>query len=253
MLQSEKIDRIVRDCHSLLTAYHAGRLGPTRMPEESNPGCFESQELRLAYFTLPMSLNYQRDSYKLWEAALHTFNDPSTQSVFDVRRTADGSPAELRALLTRHRLALQPNRHTDTWHRICKTVAANWGSFDRLIASTGQDYLRLQKTVQGEFKRGLPYLSGPKIFNYWCFILGEYGGRPLKNAESIEIAPDTHVTQCSVRLGVITEGEAATLCREEISSRWREVLAGSGIAPIQMHPALWFWSRNGFAFEPAER
>ena len=71
----------------------------------------------------------------------------------------------------------------------------------------------------------------------------------LKNVEFIEIAPDTHVTQCSVKLGVITEKEAETLSKDAISNRWREVLKDSGIAPIEMHPPLWFWSRNGFIFK----
>ncbi|MCK5267318.1 MAG: hypothetical protein KAR07_04055 [Spirochaetes bacterium] len=36
---------------------------------------------------------------------------------------------------------------------------------------------------------------------------------------------------------------------EEISEKWREILAGSSINPIDMHPPLWFWSRDGFIFQ----
>lgn len=72
---------------------------------------------------------------------------------------------------------------------------------------------------------------------------------PLKNRDWIEIAPDTHITQCSVKLGVIMADEAATLTKEIISERWRKALAGSSIDPIDMHPPLWFWSRNGFLFK----
>ncbi len=35
------------------------------MPEDSNPGNFANAEERLVYFTLPMALNYQRNSYSL--------------------------------------------------------------------------------------------------------------------------------------------------------------------------------------------
>lgn len=43
------------------------------MPEDSNPNFSSDEiEMRLAYFTLPMALNYQRDSYKLWESVLKT-------------------------------------------------------------------------------------------------------------------------------------------------------------------------------------
>ena len=55
------------------------------MPEDSSPKFSdEEQEMRIAYFTLPMALNYQRDSYKLWEAALKTYTDPETNFVFDL-------------------------------------------------------------------------------------------------------------------------------------------------------------------------
>ncbi len=69
------------------------------------------------------------------------------------------------------------------------------------------------------------------------------------NRDHIEIAPDTHITQCSVKLGVITAEDAIALTKDAISERWRELLKESSIDPIDMHPPLWFWSRNGFLFE----
>jgi hypothetical protein len=234
-------------CNLLLSAYKEGGLGITKMPEDAHP-VFENSEERLAYFSLPMSLNYQRDSYALWEAALRTFNDVETRIVFDVKEVAVMPSDRLQKLLLRHKLALQPNKHIATWQTIAKTVNSNWGSFQDLFKSADSDYLKLRQLVQIDFKKGFPYLSGPKIFNYWSFILSWYGQVPLKNTECIEIAPDTHITQCSVKLGLINEQEAQTLPKEELSKRWRDVLNGSGINPITMHPPLWFWSRNGFVF-----
>ena len=103
--------------------------------------------------------------------------------------------------------------------------------------------------VQVKYKKGFPYLSGPKIFNYWSFILREYGNIKLKNKEYIEIAPDTHVIQCSVKLGVIEKDEVDNFSKDEISEKWRTALEGSGITSIEMHVPLWFWSRNGFIFK----
>lgn len=71
----------------------------------------------------------------------------------------------------------------------------------------------------------------------------------MRNRGFIEIAPDTHITKCSVLLGVVSEQEAKTFSKEQISKKWREILDGSGIAPIDMHPPLWFWSRNGFVYK----
>lgn len=240
-------DLIVQNCRNLLEAYKAGKLGQTKMPEDSNPG-FQSNEMRLSYFTLPMALNYQRDSYKLWESALKAYNDPETRDIFDISNVAAMEEEKLRQLLTKYKVALQPNKQTQTWKTISKTVYENFGSFEKLMSAAGNDYLKLKEIIQIKFKKSFPYLSGPKIFNYWSFIMKEYGKVPLKNAQYIEIAPDTHITQCSVLLGVINKEEAANLSKDKISERWREVLKNSGINPIDMHPPLWFWSRNGFIY-----
>jgi hypothetical protein len=232
---------IIVNCKVLLKAYQTGKLGQTVMPEDSHPQ-FLNQEENLVYFTLPMALNYQRDSYKLWGSALITFN--TNPEVFSVN--CDLSEEELREVLTKNKVALQPNKHIATWRKISKTVSENWGSLTKLLESADNDYLQLRELLQIKHKKGFPYLSGPKIFNYWCFILMEYCDVQLKNSEFIEIAPDTHITKCSLLLGIIDD---ENLSKEQISLKWRDVLHGSGITPIQMHPPLWFWSRNGFLFK----
>ncbi|MBU4536475.1 hypothetical protein KJ603_00360 [Patescibacteria group bacterium] len=242
--------QLIKDCKKLLIAYKSGELGQTIMPEDSNPRFSKKQqEMRLAYFTLPMSLNYQRDSYKLWESALKTWNDKETRDVFDIDLVSKMSEEELREKLLKYKVALQPNKHIANWKTISETVLKEWGSFSDFIESTNNDFLILKNLVQVENKKGFPYLSGPKIFNYWSFILGEYGEINLENKKYIDIAPDTHITQCSIKLKVITKDEAEKLSKDEISERWRLLLEGSGITPIEMHAPLWFCSRNGFIFK----
>lgn len=242
--------QFIKTCNQLLVAYKTGQLGQTVMPEDSNPR-FEKmdQESRVAYFTLPMALNYQRDSYKLWEAALKTFQDSDTKFVFDVEKISQASEEEIRTALMKYKVALQPNKHVNTWRTIAKTIHENWGSFTKFFESTNGDFLSLRKIVNINHKKGFPYLSGPKIFNYWSFIITTYGGVTLTNRDYIEIAPDTHITQCSVKLGVISAEEALSLTKDAISTKWRELLKESGIDPIDMHPPLWFWSRNGFLYQ----
>lgn len=238
------------NCKRLLKAYRAGELGQTRMPEDSNPNFSDMQrEMRLAYFTLSMTLNYQRDSYKLWESALKTWNDEDTRKVFDVKEVVKKSDEQLRERLMKYKVALQPNKHIATWKAIATVVNNEWGGFSNFIDAAQGDFLILKDLVKITYKKQFPYLSGPKIFNYWAFILGEYGKVKLKNREFIEITPDTHITQCSVLLGAITPEEAKKLSKDEISEKWRVLLHGSEIAPIEMHPPFWFWSRNGFLFK----
>ena len=243
-------EKIISDCRMLLAAYHEGKLGYTKMPEDSSPDFSNKKsETRLSYFTLPMSLNYQRDSYKLWASALQTFNDPATRVVFDLRLSASMPIAQLRQYLSRYRVALQPNKHVATWRRIAQTISGNWGSIGSLFQAADYDFLQLKDIVQKQFKSGFPYLSGPKIFNYWSFIIQQYGQIRLANSEFIEIAPDTHITKCSVMLGVITQAESESWTKEKVSAKWRELLQGTGINPIDLHPPLWFWSRNNFQFK----
>jgi len=245
---SIKTENLISNCQILIEAYKSGKLGQTRMPEDTNPGLDKMEKFRLVYFTLPMSLNYQRDSYKLWEAALKTYNDKNSRRVFDINWSGNVDTKTLRKNLLKYKLALQPNKHISTWQKISKTIYENWGNVENLVLSADNDFLKLKSIVQEEYKKGFPYLSGVKIFNYWSFVIQKYGGVKLKNSEFIDIAPDTHVTQCSVKLGVISRQEANNLSKNEISNRWRRMLAGSGINPIDMHPPLWFWSRNGFIF-----
>ena len=241
-------DSIIDKCQLLLAAYKSGKLGNTKMPEESHPD-FSSDEERLVYFTLPMSLNYQRDSYKLWESCLKTYEDEETKVVFDINNSAAIKEDVLRKYLLKHKIALQPNKHINTWRTIAKTIAENFGSVSNLLKKADYDFLKLKDIVQNLNKKGFPYLSGPKIFNYWCFILREYCKINLKNSEYIEIAPDTHITKVSAILNVITKEESEKLSKDKISERWRNVLEGSGINPIDMHSPLWFWSKNGFVFK----
>jgi hypothetical protein len=242
------MNQIQRDCLELRKAYEEGLLGNQIMPEDTHPD-FANEEERLSYFTLPMSLNYQRNSYALWEAAKLAFDDTKTKQMFSVHKVASRSPDELRPLLTKYKVALQPNKHVSTWHRISSTITSEWGSIENMLSSLDYDFLKLQEALQITHKKGFPYLSGPKIFHYWSYILGEYCGVLLKNKEFIQIAPDTHVIQCSILLGVLTEDESLKMKRDDISVRWREVLEGTGLSPIDMHSPLWFWSKNNFTYK----
>lgn len=240
-------DDIQKRCLELRKAYEEGLLGNQAMPEDVHPASMSVEE-RLGYFTLPMSLNYQRNSYTLWEAAKQAYEDEETRPIFSINEVSALGPDDLRPLLMKYKVALQPNKHIDTWYRISSTISHEWGSIDHMLSSLDYDFLKIQHAVQATHKKGFPYLSGPKIFHYWSYILGEYCGIVLKNRDYIQIAPDTHVIKCSIKLGVLTEEEALRMSRDEISERWRQVLNGTGLSPIDMHSPLWFWSKNTFSY-----
>ncbi len=230
-----------------MAAYKQWDLWYMKMPEDENPWFWPNEnEFRLAYFTLPMALNYQRNSYALREAALKTYNDASTKDVFEVQKVNSMDDEELREKLLKHKVALQPNKHIQTRKKISHTIAEQRGSIENMFTTLDNDFLKVQQTIQHDKKPWFPYLSWPKIFHYRSFIIQEYGDIKLKNVEYIEIAPYTHITKCSVKLWIITQEEVEKISKDELSKRRREALQWSWINPIEMHPPLWFWSRNNF-------
>jgi hypothetical protein len=230
---------IIKNCKTLIEAYENGQLGQTIMPEDSYPDFLNLPvESKLIYFTLPMSLNYQRDSYKLWSAALDTFNDPKTKFLFNFEQLLKHNDEDIRNALLKYKTALQPNKHIYSWITISRTIFKNWGTIENMFKEANFDCANLILIIQKQFKKDFPYLSGPKIFNYWLFIMSTYAGISLKNRHLIEIAPDTHVIKCSIKLGVISEAESLNLTTDQISTRWRNLLSGTGIEPIDLHSPL---------------
>jgi len=143
----------------------------------------------------------------------------------------------------KHKLALQKNRHTDIWIKISQTLNKHFKNDPREILRAGIfDAEKILFLIQKENKALFPYLSGPKMANYWLYILSRYTNARFTNASSISIIPDTHVIQSSIKLGMVNEKAGP----EMIAQVWKELLSGTGIDPVAMHPILWNWSRNNF-------
>lgn len=117
-----------------------------------------------------------------------------------------------------------------------------------LIESAQFDIATLKNIVQITRKSEFPYLSGPKIFNYWLYAMETYAGVCWKSRELITIAPDTHILKATVKLGLcsskVLNGTADD--RQAVAEAWEIALEGSEWAPIDVHTPLWLWSRAGF-------
>lgn len=108
---------ILKQAQKLIKMHEEGKLGGEVMPEDANPEFDVATAENYLYFTLPMALNYQRDSYKLWEAALKTIQDTETKDVFDPVKVVEMSWNEVQAKLTKYKVALQPNKHPTLTNR----------------------------------------------------------------------------------------------------------------------------------------
>ena len=115
-------DKVLKDIEKLVQMHKNGLLGGEVMPEDSNPNLSKESIENYNYFTLPMALNYQRNSYKLWESAKQTWNDKDTNFIFDTRKVSKANFDEVQKAITKYKVALQPNKQTEIWIKLCNTI-----------------------------------------------------------------------------------------------------------------------------------
>ncbi len=234
--------KILKRIEKLFNLFQNGKI-PTLSEHEVHPNLDISSRENYLYFTLPPCINFQRHSPAMWKSALATWNDSKTRYLFFPEKVARQTREKVQADLVKHKLALQKNKHTDIWIAISKTLHKSFQNDPRmLLSSAANDVVNILQLIQKERKKDFTHLSGPKMANYWLYILSQYTDIKFKNMSEISIIPDTHVLQCSVKLGVVNE-VATSLEAAEI---WKSLLKGSNISPVQMHPVLWNWSRNKF-------
>lgn len=244
MNKLEILDKV----NKLIKMYENGELGGEVMPEDANPG-FDKESLEnYLYFTLPMSLNYQRNSYTLWESALKTYNDEETRFVFNPKICLEKTFEEVQYALTKYKVALQKQKQTEIWLSLCNTFMELFdGDIRKLFDMMDNDVDKIRDFIQKDNKKKFPYLSGTKICNYWMYVIYQYTDRRYKNIENLTVAPDTHVCKSTYRLGLINDDEFnSTNVQLIVIDRWKELFKGTKYKPIDMHTILWLWSRNGF-------
>jgi hypothetical protein len=238
IIKDEQISRIKK-----LIAYYQQGLIPTLAQHEVNPDLPPGSRENYLYFTLPVCINFQRSSPAMWASALATYDDPATNYLFLPEILAKTPIQKVRADLTKHKLALQPNKHVLIWTTIAKTLHIFYKNDPRLIISEANfDAGQLVNNLQVKYRARFPYLAGPKLSNYWPYILSHYTDVKFKNPHQISIIPDTHIIQSSIKLGLVP-GNASSLTVEKV---WKDLLEDTDILPTQAHPVLWNWSRNKF-------
>jgi len=244
MMNKEKIRA---DILKLLELYKTGKLGGEKMPEDENPCLDICSRENYLFFTLPMALNYQRNSYKLWESANKTYQDKATAACFFPEHVLEMPLDDLRSSLLKYKVAVQPNKQPVIWKTLCATIHEQFDNDIRnLFIQEGFSVFRIKKRINGN-KATFPYLGGKKILNYWLYVMEQYTDVRFVDREHISIAPDTHVIQASRQLGIIDESEKTRQDIQDIvSERWADILSGTEYCPIDIHTPLWLWSRGKF-------
>ena len=115
------------------------------------------------------------------------------------------------------------------------------------IHELDNDVDKIRDFIQKKNKKLFPYLSGTKLCNYWLYVIYQYTNRLYNNIDKLTVAPDTHVITATHKLGLITDKELEnTDVQLIVIDRWNTLFKDTKYKPIDIHTALWLWSRNGF-------
>lgn len=244
---ARQTDAVRTDALNLYSMWKLGMLGGEKMPEDVHPNLPTDSPELLHYLTLGMCLNYQRNSYSLWESCTKGYYSSNDKWIFDPNLVATKGDEILREVLVRHKIALQPNKHVNNWRRVSEGIVSfGKGNMANILEENNFDIAVIREFIQTN-KKSFPYLAGNKICNYWLYVLWQYTSFPLINREALTIAPDTHVINASIKLGIIDPSTASgPKAQEKCIDVWNVVLEGTGLAPIDIHTPLWLWSRLKF-------
>lgn len=235
--------------YKLKELYDNGMLGGELLPEDNNPNLDKSSLENIIYFTLPMALNYQRNSYTLWESVLKTWNDNSTRFVFDIEEVLNRNFEEVQSALIKYKVALQKDKQTNIWIKLCKSFKEYFnGDINKLFRECNYDVEKIRHYIQVEHKKDFPYLSGLKLCDYWMYIMYIYCDIKFINVDKIRVATDSHVCRSTYKLGLITLDEYnSSNVQEIVINRWTDLLKNENIKMIDISNALWLWSRGNFS------
>ena len=248
----ENRDEILFKIRQLMEVHQKGLLGGEKMPEHENPKLDRGSKENYLYFTLPMALNYQRNSYVLWECANRLFQN--APELFDCTAVLLMPESTLQEQLVSYKVALQQNKQPAIWKTLCSTFAGKFDGDIRNFFCEMEFEISAIKEYIHKNKKLFPYLGGNKICNYWLYVMEQYTDAKFKDRENITVAPDTHVIQASIKLGVINEEEVKKSDVQMIlSERWCELLKGTEYVPIDLHTPMWLWSRGKFSVKIIEK
>ena len=103
---------LLKKVYTLKRLFDTGKIKKQHQ-HEVHPILQKSDRINYLYFTLPVSINFQRNSPALWQSALKTFNDKKTHYLFYPEKVVETSRTKVQTDLRKYKLSLQRNKHTD--------------------------------------------------------------------------------------------------------------------------------------------
>lgn len=236
--------------------------GRTEMPEDLLPSTIEDGSVdHLLFLTLTISLDYQRDAIKLWQAARLSYDDPMTRYLFNPVAMYRKEIANQISDMQKYGLSKKPKKDAYIWRTVGLSFLKKWGgdplnfiadcSWDAptiLVRLKGDRHQYGQKTVSD-----FPYLRGDKIGPLWLRMLRDnLKIDRLKGLEKVPIPVDVHVARSSLSLGVVQgsyKGPLAPLY-EAIRKAWFDGVLGYRVddrkmIALDVDEPLWHLSKYG--------
>lgn len=239
--------------------------GRNDMPEDVLPAGIErGSPEHVAFITLTVSIDYQRDASALWESSRRSFEDPETRYLFDFRALQNAPTARVVKDMQRYKLSKKPQKDAGIWHTVGTSFASKWCA-DPLafLESCAWDSPRVLRRLEsdkhrqaGRLTANFPYLKGPKIGPLWLRMLRDnVGVDRLQHLEEVPIPVDVHVARATLAVGVVRGSYAGNLAGlfGAVRDAWFQSVAGlragqRAMVALDMDEPLWHLSRYGCTY-----
>jgi hypothetical protein len=259
------IDKGKRIANTLFDKFNSdeGIFGQNIMPEDMlwggdllDIGHERGSYEHLMFITMVVSIDYQRDADKLWEAGRESMDDKETKWLFspiDVK----GKPInDIMRAMKKHRLSQKHSKDAWIWKTVSESFARLYNSDPgNLIKECDYDAMKIfNKKFDIRFKKNFPFLSGNKIFPLWIRMLHDNLEIKLKNIEKMPIPVDVHIARSTFTTGCLIGEYFGTIpeIAPKIDEAWKTVLSKVKHPnlkySLQLDEPLWHLSKNGCTY-----
>ena len=220
------------------------------------PGMERGSNEHIIYLTLLMSLNYNRDAGKLWEAVHGAYINENYRWIFNVREINSHNHEDLSDVLQVSEIAQRAEQDVKIWEKISESILDICkGRLKQFIKKEcDNDAVLLFYMMKFRYKIFFPFLSGDKILPLWIRFLKDYCHIKLKNLEKIMIPIDIHVARTTAYLGCISSDEVRSYKLNDIKyyidKAWEKVIYinranGNSFIKLDIDEPLWNLGRKG--------
>lgn len=242
-----------------------GIQGRTDMPEDIIPQYVPRGSLaHYLFITLTVSIDYQRDAIELWENSRKTYEDPTTQYLFDPQSLHETAPGKIIEDMKKYGLSRKAQKDAYIWRTVGVTFYKKWmGNPENFLTDCQWDaptiLSRLKSDNHLQNERSVPdypYLRGSKIGPLWVRMLRDnVGASGLKNLNQVPIPVDIHVARATLALGVVRGQviDRLEVLFDEIRTIWSQSVEGltaknKPMIALDLDEALWHLSKYGCSY-----